>query len=142
MYDRTPQFFLFTDSEGRRLLLFKKHWMISVRLTVFVLWTKEYPKKAHFQKFQWTNFYESFFQSHLKYISNMNIMENCICMFKTSLIFNKNEIKILKKIHKLYFYAVEKCPVAWRGAANVARRGAARRGVVRHMIYALLGRDR
>ena len=46
----------------------------------------------------------------------MNIMENCICMFKTSLIFNRNEKKI-KKIHKHYFYAVEKCPAARRGGA-------------------------
>ena len=97
VWPNPPKIFLFTNSEGRRLLLFKKHWMIFVRLLVFILLMKECPKKALFLAILVDNFYESFFQSHLKYISNMNMMKNCIYMFKTSLIFNKNEIKMLRK---------------------------------------------
>ena len=54
------------------------------------------PKKGLFFKSRWTNIYEFFFQSHLIYISIVNMMQNCTYMFKTSLKFKKNKIKKLK----------------------------------------------
>ena len=75
------------------------------------------PKNSSFLAILVDKICESFFQSHLIYISIINMMQNCTYMFKTSLIFKKNKIKNVKKNYKYYLYAVEQCPAAWRGAA-------------------------
>merc|ERR1711895_423901 len=42
------------------------------------------PKKGlFFFKSRWTNIYDFFFQSHLIYISIVNMMQNCTYMFRT-----------------------------------------------------------
>merc|ERR1712082_337720 len=51
------------------------------------------PKKCYFLAILVDNFYESFFQSHLKNIFIIGMMQNCTYMFKASLIFRKKKLK-------------------------------------------------
>ena len=62
IYDRAPpEFFLHTNSEDWHRLFFKKHHMISVRFTVFVLSMKMCQKKLFFSILR-GQLYESFFK--------------------------------------------------------------------------------
>merc|ERR1711989_295231 len=55
------------------------------------------PKNSSFLAILVDKICESFFQSHLIYISIINMMQNCTSMFKTSLIFKKKYHTLKKR---------------------------------------------
>merc|ERR1711875_397 len=85
MYDRTPPNFFRLQIQKADVFYFSKSTGCSCAIIGFHFIDERVPKKCYFLAILVDKFYESFFQSHLIYISIIGMMQNCIHMFKASL---------------------------------------------------------